>query len=441
MQNDDLLDRKKLFWIGVLALFTAAMSFSMRAAVAVDIKSAIIDGIDIARSATLLAEALGVAFLGFAITLFAVSPLLDLIGIGRVIRGSALAFLVGTLLVIFASVLGEGESAFRYLWLGMLLKGVGWGATEAAINPMTTSLYPEDKTHRLNVLHAWWPAGLIVGGLLGVFTKEAGVNWQISLGLVIIPAIAVLVLSINTVFPSTEREANGVSMGDMLREVIKRPSFFIWFAAMFLTAASELAPGQWIDFALTEKVGFRGILLLIYVAGLMFVMRHFAGPLSHRLSNTGLLWFSSLFAAAGLYLLSIADGAVSALIGATVWGIGVCFMWPTMLASVAERYPRGGSWLIGLLGSAGALSIYFVLPKLGALYDTAKIELAGGQAQLATLSTEALREIENMAASESFATVALVPVVLLVFFAVLWFSERGKVFNSLAENDAKQGSE
>ncbi len=250
-----------------------------------------------------------------------------------------------------------------------------------------------------------------------------------------------LVLSINTVFPSTEREANGVSMGDMLREVIKRPSFFIWFAAMFLTAASELAPGQWIDFALTEKVGFRGILLLIYVAGLMFVMRHFAGPLSHRLSNTGLLWFSSLFAAAGLYLLSIADGAVSALIGATVWGIGVCFMWPTMLASVAERYPRGGSWLIGLLGSAGALSIYFVLPKLGALYDTAKIELAGGQAQLATLSTEALREIENMAASESFATVALVPVVLLVFFAVLWFSERGKVFNSLAENDAKQGSE
>ncbi len=424
MEPEVTLNRRKLFWIGVIALFTAAMSFSMRAAVAVDIKTSLIDLIDISRSATLLAEALGVAFLGFAITLFVVSPLLDVIGIGRVVKGAGLAFISGTLLIIFANVLGDTQSAYTYLWLGMLLKGVGWGATEAAINPMTTALYPEDKTHRLNVLHAWWPAGLIVGGLLGVITGELDINWKLSLALVLIPAVALVVLCFNTTFPETERQANGISMKDMFKELLNRPSFLIWFGAMFLTAASELAPGQWIDFALTQKVGFRGILLLIYVAGLMFIMRHFAGPIAHRVSNTGLLWFSSLFAATGLYSLSIVNGPVGALLAATVWGIGVCFMWPTMLASVAERYPRGGSWLIGLLGSAGALSIYFVLPRIGALYDQSKIELAGGADELSRLSADALLDIENMAASESFSTVAIIPCVLLIVFAVLWFSDR-----------------
>src|SRR3546814_4991630 len=73
----------------------------------------------------------------------------------------------------------------------------------------------------------------------------------------------------------------------MVGEVFRRPSFFIWFAAMFLTAASELAPGQWIDVALSNRVGMRGILLLVYVNALMFVFRHFAGRLANKISNPG----------------------------------------------------------------------------------------------------------------------------------------------------------
>src|SRR3546814_9629608 len=93
----------------------------------------------------------------------------------------------------------------------------------------------------------------------------------------------------------------------MVGEVFRRPSFFIWFAAMFLTAASELAPGQWIDVALSNRVGMRGILLLVYVNALMFVFRHFAGRLANKISNPGLLWVSSLLAAIGLFMLSQAQ--------------------------------------------------------------------------------------------------------------------------------------
>ena len=46
---------------------------------------------------------------------------------------------------------------------------------------------------------------------------------------------------------------------------------------MFLTASAELAPGSWVDVALTQTVGMPGILVLVYVSAIMFVMRHFAG--------------------------------------------------------------------------------------------------------------------------------------------------------------------
>jgi hypothetical protein len=95
-----------------------------------------------------------------------------------------------------------------------------------------------------------------------------------------------------------------------------------------------------------------------------------------------------------------------------------------MMASVAERYPRGGSWMIGLMGTAGALSSYLVLPRLGEIYDGAKIELAGGADQLAQLTGEALLQIEDQAASHSFMTLSILPAVLLVVFGGLWLRER-----------------
>src|SRR3546814_19004696 len=115
----------------------------------------------------------------------------------------------------------------------------------------------------------------------------------------------------------------------------------------------------------------RGILLLVYVNALMFVFRHFAGRLANKISNPGLLWVSSLLAAIGLFMLSQAPSPAAAILASTVWGLGLCVMWPTMLASVADRYPRGGSWAMGLGGTAGALAGALVLPPVGALVDSA----------------------------------------------------------------------
>ncbi|GFE72973.1 sugar MFS transporter [Novosphingobium sp. TCA1] len=417
------INRQRLFWLSVLALFTASMSASLRAAVASSLKAEWIDPIAPIAAGEMIGAALGSAFLGFSITVFVVSAVLDRIGIRRVLIGCGVAFLIGTTLIVGAGLFAKGMAVYHLVWLGMLLSGIGWGFAEASINPLTARLYPEDTTHRLNVLHAWYPGGLIVGGLAGVFLAPL-LPWQAIMALVYLPAIFVILIGATTRFPEPPAAAGSRAMKDMMLEVVRRPSFFVWFGAMFLTASSELAPGQWIDVALSNRVGMRGILLLVYVSALMFVFRHFAGRIAGRLSNPGLLWVSSLLAAIGLFLLSQAQSPVSAILASTVWGLGVCAMWPTMLASVAERYPRGDSWALGLVGSAGALASFFVLPRLGEMFDRAKVEIAGGPEAFTRLSGEALRAVEDAAASQSFARLTFVPLVLLVVFGAVWLAER-----------------
>jgi len=416
-------NRSRLFWLSVLALFTAAASAALRAAVASSLKAQWIDPVAPVQAGELIGSALGSAFLGFAATLFVASALLDRIGTRQMLIGCGVCFLVGTTAIIGAGQIASGMAVYHIVWGGMLLSGIGWGLAEASINPLTARLYPEDTTHRLNVLHAWYPGGLIVGGLAGVLLAEI-VSWQAIMALVLIPALGVLAMAATTRFPPVPRAVRDVGFGGMIAEVFKRPSFFVWFGAMFLTAASELAPGQWLDVALSSRVGMRGILLLVYVSALMFVFRHFAGRIAGRLSNPGLLWVSRLMAGIGLFLLSRAESPVAAILASTVWGLGVCAMWPTMLASVAERYPRGGAWALGLVGSAGALSSFFVLPQLGAMFDAAKVELAGGPEAFKQLTGEALRQVEDAAASQSFARLAIVPVILLFVFGGIWLAER-----------------
>tara|TARA_B100000959_G_scaffold277650_2_gene334597 strand:- start:10 stop:603 length:594 start_codon:yes stop_codon:yes gene_type:complete len=191
-----------------------------------------------------------------------------------------------------------------------------------------------------------------------------------------------------------------------------------------ITAAAELAPGQWVDLSLTNIVGMPGILVLIYVSMLMFVMRHFAGAIAKHISSVGLLFFGCIFAALGLYGLSLSTSPLTAFLSATVWGMGVCYFWPTMLSVVSERYPKGGALFLGLTGFAAGLSIQFVLPQMGAIFDSAKIEAAGGVARLSTLGGEELDAVLRYASVESFQAVAILPLLLLPVFGLVWWRDR-----------------
>ena len=416
--------KTRLFLVSSLALATAGINASLRAATAADLQRVFLDPVDKVHSAEHIGNILGVPFLGFAVTIAIGSPLLDIIGMGLLLPLSAILFSAGMLIMIFAGSLASGAAIYRVLWVGAVVAGVGWGLVETAFNPLIATLYTDQKTARLNAVHAWWPGGLVMGGLLGVGMSTWGLGWQAKLGVVLLPAAAVVVLSAGLKYPPTERPAAGVAMKQMFLE-LGNPLIAVLFGSMFLTAASELAPGQWVDLALSRTVHMPGILLLVYVSALMFLMRHFAGPLVDKLSPIGVLWFSCLMASAGLVALSFAESPATGLLAATLWGTGVCYMWPTMLATASERFPRGGALLMGLMGTAGTLSIQFVLPLMGAIFDHKKVAVAGGPAAFQALPPgPALERVLGIAAQTSFRSVAILPAILLVVFGAIWLFDR-----------------
>ncbi|MEJ6540887.1 MAG: MFS transporter [Halioglobus sp.] len=424
--SDLLLHRKRLYHVGTLSIFMIGLGFAVRANIASNLQEDIYDKIDLANSAALVGEALSATFMGFALTLLFGSALVDLIGMKRMLLLSALGYIAGAVGLVFATTMAINSSVETVIWVSLLLTGLGWGAVEAASNPMVAALYPEEKTHRLNILHAWWPAGIVVGGLMGYTITRVGLPWELNMFVLLLPALALAWMVSRATFPVTERVAAGVSYGQMFSELLKRPLFWVFWVCMFFTATAELAPGQWVNIALSHIVGMQGILLLVYVSALMFVMRHFAGPIVAHISPIGLMFVSCLAAGIGLYLLSLADTPALAFGAATVWGIGVCYLWPTMLAITSERFPRGGAMALGLMGFAGGMAIKFVLPQMGAIFDTAKAQAAGGADQLASLSPQAMQEVLRYASVESFQSVAIVPLLLLPVFGLIWLFDRRK---------------
>ena len=397
-------DRARLFLVSVLALATGGMVFSIRA----DIMANLQEFFPKASSAGIAGLAVGIAFLGLAIANFIGGPLCDFVGMRRLLGVASFLHIAGSLMIIFTKEISNTIPVFWTLWIAMMSVGLAHGLIEAVINPLTATLYPDDKTHKLNVLHAWWPGGIIIGGLLAVGMTHLDVPWQIKQSVIILPALVYGIMALATQFPPTERVAAGVKTGNMFMEAL-RPLFIVWFLAMFLTSTAELTTGQWIGAFLTRNVHMDGVLLLVYWSGLMFVMRHFAGGLAHKLSPVGLMWFSSLLAGVGLLLLSVANSPLTGLAAATVFGVGICYMWPTMLAVASEQFPKGGAFLIGLMGTAGNLSILLTMPLMGRVFDHYKAKVS-----------------ESLAASYSFQWMAVLPAVLLVVFGLIWLKDKAR---------------
>jgi MFS family permease len=272
-------------------------------------------------------------------------------------------------------------------------------------------MYSKEKTSKMNLLHAWWPGGIIIGGLLAyMLTKLMGLDqpgasselvtlgWQIKMSLLILPAIIYAVMILGQPFPKTERVEAGVSSSEMFREAMK-PMFLIWFSCMWLTAAAELGPDQWIGSLITNLTGMSGILILVYTAGIMFLLRTFGAGLAHRMSPVALLWIASILTAVGLFGLGSVSTPLEAFGAATVFGIGKAFFWPTMLGVTSEQFPRGGALLLAMMGGAGNLSVAFILPIMGGWYD-------------------------NFGAATAFRYVAVLPLILSVVFGLLYFRYR-----------------
>jgi len=398
--------RSQLFVASCLALLVTSLSFGIRAGILGRL------GVQFNLDAAQLGTIAATAFWGFPLAVIIGGFVVDIIGMKRLLIVAFVFHLVGIVLTIFAG-------GYWSLFISTLCIGIANGTVEAACNPLVATIYSDDKTTKLNHFHLWFPGGIVIGTLLVYFLDKAGIGWQVQVGLMAIPTLIYGFLFSKLSLPVTERVASGVSSTDMYKALFN-PLFICMIILMFGTAITELFTGQWID-VLLKNVSDNAILLLTIETGIMVIGRGFAGPVVHRLSPTGVLLISAILAAAGLYLLGHSSGNML-FVGAIVFGMGVCYFWPTMLGFVSENLPKTGAVGMNLMGGAGmfAVSVYTIF--MGGYYD----KLVSAKLPAGDTSEAAMNEAKKLAGPEVLNATLIIPIVLVVAFAILLFYMRAK---------------
>lgn len=420
-----------LFWGCFIALITTSYAFFSRMYLC-DVRFGLDFGIDKVTIGALK----GAGVWPFAISIILFSFIIDKIGYKTAMVFSVICYVIYSAMAFMAyskiqGVTGDALvaariSGYKLLYWGSVVLGLGNGTVEAFINPVVATMFSRDKTKWLNILHAGWPGGLVVGGIATI--AMAGIaqsgDWRIVLGLVLVPAAIYLIMLIGAKFPANEREQAGVSYLDMLKEFgvfgsivafglifaqleqveelkalffnssakwiytaliavgfglltksFGRPLLAFMIVIMMPLATTEIGTDGWITGLMEEPMKHAGAnpgWVLIYTSAIMMVLRFFAGPIVHRLSPIGLLVMSSILAILGLFALSKTgnSGIVMIFSAATLYAFGKTFFWPTMLGITAEQSPKGGALTLNAISGIGMLAVGILgFPFIGYLQE------------------------------------------------------------------------
>lgn len=412
------INRTQLFRASCLSLLVTSLSFGIRAGILDKL------GSDFHLDATQLGSITATAFWGFPLAVVIGGIVVDIIGMKRLLVLAFLFHLAGILLTIFAG-------GFWTLFISTLTIGIANGTVEAACNPLVTSLYPESKTTKLNHFHLWFPGGIFIGTLIVLLFVKLGLSWQMQVGTMLIPTLIYGYLFSKLDFPVTERVSSGVSMAGMYK-ALASPLFIFMFVCMCGTAITELYTEQWVP-VLLKDIG-NPILIVTATSGVMVLGRGLAKPVLQRFAPQTLLLMSATIAAIGLYLFYTSTGNV--FVNAIVFGIGVCYFWPTMLGFVNTNLPKTGAIGLNLMGGAGMLAVSFYTIYMGKYIDTI---VTGKLPQGATLQEavkatpgSSLETLYNQAKSAAGIDVlhisSFIPIGLMVAFAglVIYMRSRNK---------------
>jgi MFS family permease len=404
----------RLLWAGSLAIFAAAIGAGVRGGILANWAA------DFGFTGAQLGAIGGAGFTGFCFGIIIGGIVVDKIGYGKLVV-AAFLFHVLSAFITFAATKGQAQStAYLFLYIGTFVFALANGTLEAVANPLVSTLFPSNRTHYLNMLHASWPAGLVVGGLIGwILGDGMHVSWKIQLGLFLVPTALYGVAFMGQHFPKSEASMKGLSVGEMMRDVgilgalvacflvglffkdqlggilgfftgnpfftsatwaylcwavalglllivgvktnfsIGATLLFVLFIAHLLVGAVELGTDGWIQ-NITGNIltPAEGKILFVFTSLLMFSLRFCADFIERHLkiSPIGLLLICSSLAVVGLRLVSGINTFTGALMALAVYAVGKTFFWPTMLAVVGDRFPRTGAVAMSIMGGIGMMS-------------------------------------------------------------------------------------
>jgi hypothetical protein len=355
------IHQRSIFFASFMTLVAAGMGFSISGGILADL------GVQFGFTKSDLGAITGGGLAGFGLTIIFFSFFADKVGYKALLIGAACLHILSVAMRLAATPIFEAsgkDAAYNCLYWGAFVFSLANGLCEAAINPLTATLFPRQKTHYLNILHAGWPLGLVIGGLInylfaGPTALITHVRWEVLLALYALPALYYGGVVVMNKFPISEAKAAGLTVPQMLTHVFA-PLLIFLFIIHGMVGYVELGTDGWIQNILNPIIAEKAFLLFVYTSLLMFVLRFFAGPIVHKINPLGLLFISAIFGAVGLYWLGTVTGVAVAFAAATVYALGKTFYWPTMLGVIGERFPKAGAIAMGLSGGIGMLSAGFL---------------------------------------------------------------------------------
>ncbi|HLP72461.1 MAG TPA: MFS transporter [Bacteroidales bacterium] len=414
------IKKTQLFNASCVALVVTALAFATRGSFITAW------GSEFNLTATQIGWIVGTAFWGFTIAMVFGGPLVDIVGIGKIIAVACFCHVAGIILTIIAT-------GFWSLFISTLLIGIANGSVEAACNPLITSMYTGEKTRRLNRFHAWFPTGIVIGGLVVYLFNNIGLNdWRYAMAIMLLPTFWYGFMFLNKKFPQTERVTAGFTYKDMLKACYS-PLFLFMAFSMILTAGTELGTNQWIS-ALLANVSDNPILLLVWISGIMALARQFGGALIHNMKSTVILLTSAILAFAGCLMMGYTHGA-AVFAAAGIFALGVAFFWPSMLGFVSENIPQSGALGLAIMGGIGFFGGAIAQVVLGSIFDSQILAALPQGQNLETLRQAAAGTPESaswaaaqLAGGEhTLRIVSLVPGILIVLFTFLHIWKRKHV--------------
>jgi MFS family permease len=421
MSNTAAVNPKRLLFAGFMAILAAGIGFAIR--------GAILDnwGSEFGFTGAELGVISGAGFTGFCFGIIFGGVIADKIGYGKLVIAAFVFHILSAVITFAASPGMEKVMVFNYLFWGMFIFAVANGTLEAVANPLVATLFFRNRTHYLNILHASWPAGLVLGGIAGWFLDDKfHWHWKYQLALFLIPTVLYGLMFLGQRMPKSEASEKGLSLGEMFKDVgllggavvcfllalfLKSvlgpmfpegsgmPSYISWGIAFVLLLTvggiTNFAMGHWLLFALfvahalvgAVELGTdgwiqnitgniltseQGKVLFVLTSLLMFSLRFCADFIEKRLglSPIGILLISAVLACIGLNLVSGIHAFGGAMLALVIYGVGKTFFWPTMLAVASDRFPRTGAIAISIMGGIGMMSAGLIgTPGLGYAKD------------------------------------------------------------------------
>ncbi|MCI0535573.1 MAG: MFS transporter [Verrucomicrobiales bacterium] len=401
----------RLLWAGFMAILAAGIGFGIRGGILANW------GAEFGFTGQELGDINGAGFTGFCFGIIIGGVIVDKIGYGKLVI-AAFAFHALSAFVTFAAApTQEHMTAYRFLYWGTFIFAVANGTLEAVANPLVATLFPNNRTHYLNILHASWPAGLVLGGFAG-WTLGNTWHWKAQLALFLVPTAVYGIMFLGQHMPKSEASQKGLSLGEMFKDVgilgglivcfllalffsgalglsngaayglagviliavaiMTRFSIGAWllftlFIAHALVGAVELGTDGWIQ-NITGNIltPTQGKILFVFTSAIMFSLRFCADFIEKRmgLSPIGILLSCAVLACVGLNLVSTIHTFVGAMLALSVYAVGKTFFWPTMLAVVGDRFPRSGAVAMSIIGGIGMMSAGLIgAPGLGYAKD------------------------------------------------------------------------